>query len=473
MNLNNSFYKSINCQCKKCSSPVFKIKQHSKFEKINIQNKINKKFICFLLCVNILLLTTTLYFYDKIFNKSYTLIAKSTTIPIIFNFIICLLTSHNYHFYHIVSFFFFFFFSLVHVIFHLFVFFFNTNNLLPHYIFFYISGFIILIWLFLIFIVSVLRKRIYKYFIYIHYSFYFLTFFFIVHSPIFFFAFIPFFYRKIKEIIILFYTPKIKIEKVYKQFICLTLTYKLNYLTNFILVSSLENYCYIICKNISNFEHHVFTITSIKKENKYISYEIIISNNGDWKNKLHCIALSNFDFNFYNNGLNIKIVKFRENNISNVFSKFDNIVFVLENIGITTFFSSLNLFLTINKLQMKKYNITLHYKFDFIEYYEILLLKYIEYVKNIKNNFNNIEIFLHTSILNLKTHSLDMLKPINSTRMDVNEIFKTLENKSNENKCLKTCIIINNNKSEFVNRLRKKFNQNRYKVRDISLYVEN
>lgn len=472
MDLNKSLYKSIDCQCKKCSYPIFKPKQHIRFEKINIQNNSKSFFIFFLFFINLILSLSTLYFYNKIFGKSYTLIAKAATIPIVFNFIICLLTSNNGHFYHIASFFFFFFFSLIHVISHLLVFFLN-NNLLPYYIFFYISGFVILLWLFLIFIISVLRKRIYKYFIYIHYSFYFLIFFFIVHSPVLFFAFIPFFYQKIKEIIRLFYIPKVQIEKVYKQFVCLTLIYKIDWLSKFLFTQSLENYCYIICKNISNFEHHVFTITSIKKENKYISYEMIISKNGDWKNKLHHISLTNFDFNFYNNGLNIKIVKFKENNISNVFSKFNNIVFVLENIGITTFFSSLNLFLTLNKLQMKKYNITLHYKFDFIEYYEILLLKYIEYVKNTKSNFNNVNIFLHTSILNLNANSLDTLHIVNSTRLDVNEVFKTLENKSNENRCSNTCLIINNSTSEFVSRLKKKFNQNRFKIRDISLFVEN
>lgn len=198
---------------------------------------------------------------------------------------------------------------------------------------------------------------------------------------------------------------------------------------------------------------------NINNSNSFIKYKLIISGNGDWKQQFLKLCQTNYGKNFFNGGLSLRVSNYQFGPMNTVLNKYNRIIFILENVGITAFMSAVStLFMDRKKLHNKCYDIHLFFKFDIPSYYNLVEsdfneLTSLEFVTASLHLYTNCKEFDH------KTTSTHISWNVRTSRINVNNVIDLLKTSSNSVNDL-TAIYINNKQTECYYKLKKTFDAN-------------
>lgn len=100
------------------------------------------------------------------------------------------------------------------------------------------------------------------------------------------------------------------------------------------------DYVYLNCYQISKLELRPFTIIDLQEDYDFNKITLGISKSGDWKSKLYNTIIKNNSISLHNYGLDFIIIGPFKGALRKVYNS-KNVVFYIQNIGITTFISYL------------------------------------------------------------------------------------------------------------------------------------
>ncbi|UDM55332.1 dual oxidase 1 [Phenacoccus solenopsis nudivirus] len=438
--------KTFDCECVICRRPpeYFLTRKHKTFAKSHYGYTSTRLFILTLLLVNVVQTILAAYYYSEIhyIELRYKYVAKISASLIVTNMTITMLVSRksftNYILLHAISACVTMIVSATHTLAHILLYVMETrrerrqqqmnvdfstsvnddddimNNdddtvdnmikpqrvqLLQMYRVEYTTGVILVLWLFAVSVTSYRRRNNYRYFLLVHYVIYAISAVLLAHSPLHAVCYLPVLYDKIVNLIMYSLKPvSIRLIDVSKAVVRIRITYNASHfcgLADYVLPKTVDSHLYVVCSNISTWEKHPFTVIRYKNRKEERSYEIVVSSNGDWKRAFCKIANFNVDSMLHNDGYFLRVLDTSRGCMSRFLRCYDNLIFVLENVGISSFCSALNLLFDNNKRHhVKYYNIVLFYKIDMFAYYELLLE---ELVTVLALQFVDVTVYLYSN----------------------------------------------------------------------------
>lgn len=162
-----------------------------------------------------------------------------------------------------------------------------------------------------------------------------------------------------------------------KSFVFVGLTIKRTIVSKLLLINKLKKNngncnVWLICKNINTHERHPFTVIYTKDSESSSTLLLLISKYGDWKKQLYNLIKTNEPHNLHNDGLHMSIESCRSGDMS--LYKCDCTLFLLERVGISSFFSFLEYLLDADEVHRRDRlrTISLHWLVDDLSYLRLL-----------------------------------------------------------------------------------------------------
>lgn len=130
---------------------------------------------------------------------------------------------------------------------------------------------------------------------------------------------------------------------------------------------------WIVCPEFGQFERHPFTIVEVEKHDGYTLIKLLIWRYGDWKSRVVRHLKSSEKIELHSYGLQVAIDEARISDLMTPSAlKSNNVLFILENAGISSFIAFANFIWSMPKVQDRARNIVLHYRIDDSSIFDLL-----------------------------------------------------------------------------------------------------
>lgn len=165
-----------------------------------------------------------------------------------------------------------------------------------------------------------------------------------------------------------FVRARIKAVNFGRDYAMIDLTVSYNWFSKFIMLSSMlraMSDVWLVSSTLGRFERHPFTVIYTRRLTSTVCIKILVWRFGDWKGKLVKTLRENQNLNLYNYGIRIAIDEFRTSDLMcKAALKSSNVLFVLENSGISSFLSYAYYLIETTKLHDRSRRIMLCYRTD-------------------------------------------------------------------------------------------------------------
>nr|WOJ45329.1 ferric reductase like transmembrane component [Apis mellifera nudivirus] len=176
---------------------------------------------------------------------------------------------------------------------------------------------------------------------------------------------------------------------------------------------------WIVCPEFGQFERHPFTVIEVEKHDGYTLVKLLIWRYGDWKSRVVRHLKSSQKIELHSYGLQIAIDEARISDLMTPSAlKSNNILFILENAGISSFIAFSNYIWSMPTVQDRARNIVLHYRIDDSSIFD-LLSETLNRLRSIPSI--HVEAHIYTSIATLFENKITQ----QTTRLDYKRILKS------------------------------------------------
>lgn len=122
---------------------------------------------------------------------------------------------------------------------------------------------------------------------------------------------------------------------------------------------------WLVCSAFGALERHPFTVLSVNERGASTYVDLLVWRYGDWKAKVVRRLAENQKFELYSHGLRVRIDESRTGDLmSEAALRSSNVLFILENAGISSFIAYANYLTTSTKTQDRPRNLVLHYRVE-------------------------------------------------------------------------------------------------------------